>query len=308
MAARGGLGRPPISSLKEGGSIIPTVTVNGAEIYYEEVGSGTPIILSPGGLQRRLDVYQSGRLHRESEVYQSVMEGLASNHRVIAYDRRFGGRSSSPLVVQTWDLVCQDVIGLMDSLGIEQASLGGGAFGAAISLRCAACYPDRVRAIFPSNLNGGLICTSYFVVALYKSLHMARNQGIGAVVDGFREIEDDRFAPFVPERATYDPEYRKALEDMGPEDFAQVMRDTIYALFDGNYVCLGMTEELLKSIRTPTLIIHGIGDDIQPRSMAEQVHRLVPNSQWADMPPHFTVPERYVQRVLQFLAEVEANS
>jgi pimeloyl-ACP methyl ester carboxylesterase len=67
------------------------------------------------------------------------MAPLAQAHRVIAYDRRFGGQSNSPLVVQTWDMVCQDVIDLMDALGIEQAYLGGGSFGAAISLavRCA---------------------------------------------------------------------------------------------------------------------------------------------------------------------------
>ena len=76
-------------------------------------------------------------------------------------DRRFGGQSNSPLVVQTWDMACQDVIDLMDALGIEQASLGGGSFGAAIAFGCAVRYPERVRAIVPSNLAGGVICTAY---------------------------------------------------------------------------------------------------------------------------------------------------
>src|SRR6059036_2375033 len=86
--------------------------VNGAEIYYEEAGSGPPLILSPGGLQGVLS------------SYQPVRTQLSQTHRVIVYDRRFGGQSTSPLVVQTWDLVCQDVIGLMDVLGLEQAYLG----------------------------------------------------------------------------------------------------------------------------------------------------------------------------------------
>src|SRR5215475_621643 len=107
-----------------GGSSMPTAQVHGAEIYYEEAGSGPPLILSPGGLQGVLS------------SYQPVRTQLSQTHRVIVYDRRFGGQSNSPLVVQTWDLVCQDVIGLMDVLGIEQASLGGGSFGAAIALGC----------------------------------------------------------------------------------------------------------------------------------------------------------------------------
>src|SRR5207247_1754123 len=77
---------------------------------------------------------------------------LAQAHRIIAYDRRFGAQSNSPLVVQTWDMVCQDVLDLMDALGIEQASLGGGSFGAAIALGCAVRSPERVRAMVPSNL------------------------------------------------------------------------------------------------------------------------------------------------------------
>ena len=96
---------------------MPSAKVNGAEIYYEEAGSGPPIILSAGGLQGTL------------AGYGPVMEELSREHRVITYDRRFGGQSSSPLVVQTWDMVCQDVMGLMDVLGIDAAYLGGGSFG-----------------------------------------------------------------------------------------------------------------------------------------------------------------------------------
>jgi pimeloyl-ACP methyl ester carboxylesterase len=270
-----------------------TANVNGAEIYYEEAGSGPPLILSPGGLQGVLS------------SYQPVMDELCHEHRVIAYDRRFGGQSRSPVVVQTWDQVCQDVTGLMDALGIDQAYLGGGSFGAAISLGCAVRYPDRVRAIFPSNIAGGVICNAYLAAKLFKSLDLALNQGIKAVVDAFDP--DDRFAPFVPERATYDAKYRGTLEAMDPEDFAQVMRDTIYALFDGPYVSLGMTKEMLKSVRVPTMIMPG-NNDIHPRGLAEQLHRLVPNSQWGEVPPHSEAPEKYIRRVLQFLAAVETNS
>src|SRR5262249_16030309 len=93
--------------------------------------------------------------------YQTVRAQLSQAHRVIAYDRRFGGQSKSPLVVQTWDLVCQDVIELMDVLAIEKAHLGGGSFGAAIALGCAVRYPERVWAIAPSNIAGGVICEAY---------------------------------------------------------------------------------------------------------------------------------------------------
>ena len=143
---------------------MPTAKVNSVEIYYEETGSGPPIILSAGGLQGTL----------APDGYGPLIGELSREHRVISYDRRFGGQSNSPLVVQTWDMVCQDVMDLMDALCIERAYLGGGSFGAAISFGCALLYPGRVPAIFPSNIAGGVICDSYLAMKLFKSADMAR--------------------------------------------------------------------------------------------------------------------------------------
>ena len=93
---------------------------------------------------------------------------------------------------------------------------------------------------------------------------------------------------------------------MDPQDFAQVMRDTIYALFEGPYLTLGMTEKKLKGIHTPTMIMPG-NNDIHPRGVAQQVHRLIPNCQWAEVAPHSEAPGKYVRRVSEYLAQVEAN-
>lgn len=269
-----------------------TAKVNGAEIHYQEAGSGPPIILSAGGLQGL------------ASSYDSVVGSLSQEHRVVTYDRRFGGQSRSPLVVQTWDMVCDDVFGLMDVLGIEQAYLGGGSFGAAISFGCAARRPERVRAIFPSNIAGGVICDGFLATKLFRSMEMAVADGISSVVEAFDT--DDRFSPFSPEIAQSDPQYRKSLEDMDTEDFVQVMRDTIHALFDGPFPTLGMTEKALKSIRTPAMVMPG-ENDVHPRGVAEMAHRLVPNCRWAEARPHAEEPDKYSERVLEFLASVEAG-
>ena len=266
--------------------------VNGAELYYEEAGSGPPIILSPGGLQG------------VASSYSGVVEALSQEHRVIVYDRRFGGQSRSPMVVQTWDMVCDDVFGLMDALDIEQGILGGGSFGAAISFGCAYRRPERVRAIFPSNIAGGVICDGYLTCKLFKSMEVAAADGIGSVIDAFDA--DDRFAPFCPEIAQTDAEYRRELEAMDTGEFIQVMRDTAQAFFGGPYPTLGSTKEMLRSIRVPTMIMPGY-NDVHPRAVAEMTHRLVPNSQWGECKPHSDEPEKYTRRVLQFLSAVEAG-
>ena len=88
-----------------------------------------------------------------------------------------------------------------------------------------------MRAIFPSNIAGGVICDGYLTSKLFKSMEIAAADGIGAVIDAFDA--DDRFAPFSPEIAQTDADYRANLEAMDTEEFIQVMRDTIYALFAG---------------------------------------------------------------------------
>ena len=134
---------------------------------------------------------------------------------------------------------------------------------------------------------------------------MAEKEGISAVVDAFDP--DDRFSPFSPEIAQTDAEYRKTLEAMSTEDFLQVMRDTIYDLFDDPYPTLGMTEKGLKEHPGTDVMVMPGNNDVHPRRVAELVHRLAPNSRWAEVRPHSEEPEKYTKRVLEFLAAVEAD-
>jgi pimeloyl-ACP methyl ester carboxylesterase len=268
---------------------MPVAAANGAEIYYEQRGEGPPMILTPGGLQHGLD------------VFSDVMDGLAVGHRVIAYDRRYAGKSRSPLVVQTWDQMAGDIIGIMDALGLDKADVGGGATGGAISMRCAARYPDRVRSVFAVNINGGQICTSFLMMHLVQSLEIALRSGLPALIDSYDP--HDRYGAFVPIQATYDPEYRRHLEAMSPADYAAVMRDTIAALFEDEFVSIGMTRELLASIRVPALIMHGPGDHMHPKPVADAVYRQIPIAQWADVASFRRREDQadYIKAVLRFL-------
>ena len=271
---------------------MPSVKANGAEIYYEEAGSGIPIILIPGGLQGIL------------ENYRPVIGGLSQHHRVISYDRRFGGKTRSPMVVQTWDLACGDVLGLMDSLDIDQAYLGGASLGPTIALGCAARHPERIRGLVLNNIAGGLILDVFLGHKLYSSLNIALLEGMKAAIDALDP--KNWLAPFVPHQVGHDSEYRKVMEAMPPEEYAQVMRDTVYALFSPYDPVPGMTLETLGRIRVPTLIMPGY-DDLHPRSVAETIHRNVPNSQWAEVRAPTEAPDQFVQRVAEFIAGAEAG-
>ena len=207
---------------------MPTAQVNGAEIYYEEVGSGPAIVLTAGGL-KGVHGYFSG-----------IVGDLAKNHRVVTYDRRFGGLSKSPMVVQSWDLCCLDVIGLMDALGIDKATLGGNSFGAAISLNCAYRYPDRVSAILPGTVAGGVACDVMLGAQLLSAADLALSKGMQAVAEG--PDPTNRYAHFIPDAIQTDAEFRKAFESITVDDFVQAMRDTVRDPRNDGGVAQGSTD------------------------------------------------------------------
>src|ERR1700723_2063521 len=84
-------------------------------IYYEEAGSGFPLMVIPGG---GLNSTVAGLA--SSHPFNPLKE-FANEYRVIAADLRNanGGQSSGPLDIErTWDAYTDDHLGLLDHLGI----------------------------------------------------------------------------------------------------------------------------------------------------------------------------------------------
>ena len=95
-------------------------------IYYEEVGSGFPLLIIPGG----------GLNSTVASLHTSVpfnpMETYKDDFRVIAADLRNAdlGQSSGPLEIdRPWDAYSDDQLGLMDHLGIKEFMVMGFCIG-----------------------------------------------------------------------------------------------------------------------------------------------------------------------------------
>ncbi|MDP3767485.1 MAG: alpha/beta hydrolase [Dehalococcoidia bacterium] len=118
---------------------MPTVHVNGIEIYYQEHGYGYPVILTHG-------------LGDCAELWSPLAEALAlpgKGYRVIGWDMRGHYRSEAPedLAQYTQDIVVEDLRALCDHLGIERAVHGGHSLGGYTALRFHEKYPQRVAAL-----------------------------------------------------------------------------------------------------------------------------------------------------------------
>jgi pimeloyl-ACP methyl ester carboxylesterase len=111
-------------------------------IGYAEIGSGFPLLATPGGgLNSRISNWPTAVIN--------VMEEFKNDFRVITMDQRnaTGGGSAGPVPVDNpWDAFAEDQLGVMDHLGIRQFFFFGNCIGGPFGMKLMERAPDRVVA------------------------------------------------------------------------------------------------------------------------------------------------------------------
>lgn len=80
-------------------------------------------------------------------MWQRVLPYFHEHYRMILVDLRGHGKSDVPESGYHMDVMAQDLIGIMDQLGIEKAHLLGSSLGAEVGLSLAANHPERVLSL-----------------------------------------------------------------------------------------------------------------------------------------------------------------
>ena len=112
-------------------------------IYYEEVGSGFPLLIIPGG------GLNSTIASLDASCPFNPMNTYRDDFRCIAADLRNanGGQSSGPLEIdRPWDAYSDDQLGLLDHLGIEKCGVIGFCIGGPMIHNLLRLAPDRIVA------------------------------------------------------------------------------------------------------------------------------------------------------------------
>src|ERR1700683_1509158 len=113
---------------------MPFVENQGAKIYWDEQGSGEPLLLIMGLS------YPSYMWHRTRPV-------LAKRYRTIALDNRGVGQSDVPPGVYSIALMASDAASVLDAAGVGSAHVFGFSMGGMIAQEFALQYPKRVRSL-----------------------------------------------------------------------------------------------------------------------------------------------------------------
>ncbi len=111
--------------------------INGITVHHVEQGSGAPVVLC------------HGFPHLWFSWHRQISALAAAGYRVIAPDMRGMGQTSAPTDPEDYSVaaITADLVGLLDALGIDQATFVGLDFGAFAIYDLAMLAPERVRAV-----------------------------------------------------------------------------------------------------------------------------------------------------------------
>lgn len=148
---------------------MPVAQIKNQRIYFEDIGSGLPIVLGHSFLCT-------------GEMWREQIRALERRYRIINLDFRGHGRSGPAQHPFTLYDALEDVIGVLDLLDIERAVWCGLSIGGMVAIRAALAAPDRVDALVLLDCDAG-------AESLYRKLKF-RSMGVGVKFMGLR--------PFLP--------------------------------------------------------------------------------------------------------------
>jgi 3-oxoadipate enol-lactonase len=225
---------------------------DGVRIYWRETGSGEPLLLIMG-------------LGYPSEMWHHVEGNLAEHFRVILFDNRGIGRSSSSPGPHLIPDLAADAAAVLDAAGVEAAHVFGMSLGGFIAQEFVLRYPHRTRALV-------LGCTAFggervvpaapeVLEKLAARAHMSAEEGIHVMVP---HIYD---ASTPAERVDADLAIRLRTYPSPETYLAQIEGAGLWSSHDR-----------LGEIRSPTLVIHGTSDELITPENGRMVAERIPGA------------------------------
>jgi len=275
-----------------------SVKIGSNDIYYEEHGSGDPLLLVMG-------------LAADSTAWMFQLPDFARRYRAIAFDNRGVGRSSKPPGPYTIHAMADDAAGVLDALGIARAHVVGVSMGGMIAQELALRHPDRVRGLV-------LACTFPEPDAdaeRQREFSLARFGG-RVTASGETEIDVSAIDPLMFFQHLLPRVFNQSYIDRELPKLLQIFGGALQYGFSLEAI-LGQVEAVmghkatdrLHRIAAPTLVITGDADLLVSPANSDILARDIPGAKLVKVPGgshgfNFETPELFNREVLDFLASV----
>lgn len=262
---------------------MPSRTVNGTTLHFEEAGHGTPVVLLHG-------------FPLDSRVWAKQIEGLADRFRVVTPDLRGFGKSPSAEAF-TLASLADDVHGMLAGVGALPAVFGGLSMGGYVALEYVKKYPSDLKGLMliDTKAEGD---SPEGKEARNKMIELVRSKGSSAVAEQMMP------KMLAPDAAQSRPQVARELRRIMEACPALTIEHALAAMRDRN----DHTADL-PSIAEPTLILVGDADAITPPKVAQTMREAIPRSQIAIIhgAGHMAImeqPEQVNRAMRDFLARL----
>jgi 3-oxoadipate enol-lactonase len=236
---------------------VPFAENQGAKIYWDQQGEGSPLLLIMG-------------LGWTSHMWYRSRPILSEKFRTIAFDNRGVGQSDVPAGPYSIALMASDAAAVLDAAGVESAHICGMSMGGMIAQEFALQYPQRVRSLI-------LGCTA----AGGPHAVQAEREVIQLLLAPRGNPEDmaKAICPYIYDART--PDERKQ-EDLAVRRPWFPTAEGYLAQLQGIMAWEAYTR--LPQITAPTLVIHGDSDRLVPPENGRRIAARMPNARLEIIP------------------------
>jgi 3-oxoadipate enol-lactonase len=201
-------------------------------------------------------------------IWDGVVARLVSSWRIVRYDLRGHGSTSSTQPPYTIEGLARDAVAVLDALHIERAHVIGTSLGGMIGQVLGAENADRVQSLTLANTTALQPAPQ----AWEERALIARDKGITGLVD-----------------ATLQRWFTPACFREQPELIDAVQREVLRTSVDGFVGCALALRDLdqralLPRIAVPTLVLTGEQDTSTPPADGLELQRAIPHAQLASLP------------------------
>ncbi len=276
---------------------MPTAQVNGVALFYEQKGTGQPVIFVHGILC-------------DYKGWDGQTDALSSRYTTLAYSRRYSQPNvrEGDMTDSTVQNNATDLEALMSKLGITRAHLVGHSYGGYIAAYFATKHPDRLLSLTLVNAAVGtmlvkgtsaldalsLLFKSPSVAASARKFLNGTNAAIKAIDSGDQAGTVRVFLPALENGRTDLP--RKS------EQFDQMAVDNAKTVKETKAPFPTVTKKEAMGIRTPTLVMWGELSAPWDSKISQSLADAIPNCETAKIPGagHFCLNEKpsEVNRIL----------
>ena len=268
------------------------VPVTGGRLYYEMAGKGTTVVFIHAGIA-------------DCRMWDDQFDFLAQSCRVIRFDARGYGKSQTEAVNFSNR---QDILDLMDYLGLEPCVLVGSSRGGQIAIDFTLEHPCRVRALVLVNSGlGGMVTPETSAAGFERDLFIEmkalwENREFSKLVE--KEIQMFVAGPWQSlDRVRSD--VREKVREMQLSNYSRRNRQA------NPMVMNPPAMDRLDEIETPTLVLVGDLDIQYTMTAADYMASLIPTATKVIIPgtahlPNLEQPEKFNRLLLDFVEKLKA--